>query len=187
MLAVGCSSNRKYVDSQIESVRRDYAQQDADIRQEVNEVRNTAEAARSRADLANTTAAEARSLAMGDVEFRPLRTYTTHFASGSAELTAEARAELDQIAAELQANPGLLVDISGFTDKFGSESYNLELGQRRADEVLRYLADRTPGQLRRYAAVSYGEAKPVGERSKDRRVEIALIEQTPASADVAHE
>lgn len=53
--------------------------------------------------------------------------------------------------------PDALLTVEGFTDPSGSATYNLELGQRRADAVQRYLVeseDFSPEQVR---AVSYGE------------------------------
>lgn len=53
--------------------------------------------------------------------------------------------------------PGSLITVEGFTDPSGPASYNLSLGQRRAEAVKTVLVDR--GQLRadRVRAVSYGE------------------------------
>ena len=53
--------------------------------------------------------------------------------------------------------PDALLTVEGFTDPSGSETYNLALGQRRAEAVQRYLVeseDFTPDHVR---AVSYGE------------------------------
>ena len=53
--------------------------------------------------------------------------------------------------------PDALLTVEGFTDPAGSATYNLALGQRRAEAVQRYLIESegfSPGHVR---AVSYGE------------------------------
>jgi outer membrane protein OmpA-like peptidoglycan-associated protein len=55
------------------------------------------------------------------------------FAFNSAELTDEAKAVLDEIAA------GTEVDLSGFASPEGNGAYNDKLSQKRADAVAKYL------------------------------------------------
>jgi len=69
--------------------------------------------------------------------------------------------KLDEIAAALQADPSITdVDITGYTDRLGSEKYNLQLSQRRADAVREYLVSKgiDGGRLKAYGK---GEANPV--------------------------
>lgn len=54
-------------------------------------------------------------------------------------LRAEAYPVLDEIAAWLIDNPERTALIEGYTDKRGTDAYNLVLSQRRADSVLNYL------------------------------------------------
>ena len=68
---------------------------------------------------------------------------------------------LDEIAAALQADPSITdVDITGYTDRLGSEKYNLQLSQRRAEAVREYLVGKgvDGGRLKAYGK---GEANPV--------------------------
>ncbi len=74
--------------------------------------------------------------------------------------------------------------IEGHTDSIGSASYNLELSQRRAEEVRRYLIERhsdlPPGKIE---ATGYGKTKPVADngnyqgRQQNRRVEFRIFRQ----------
>lgn len=59
----------------------------------------------------------------------------------------------------LQDNPGLKVTIQGHTDERGTDSYNNNLGKRRADAVAQYLIDNgiAPSRIE---AVSAGESSP---------------------------
>ena len=48
-------------------------------------------------------------------------------------------AVLDEAAATLKANPGVTVDVNGYTDAIGSVEYNQKLSERRAASVVKYL------------------------------------------------
>jgi len=148
------------------------------------DLKNTTADAMQRAESASASATEARDLALGKVGLKETASHTVYFAFDSDRLSGEAKAELDQAAREVQNQPEAIVDIYGFTDKVGPDNYNYDLGQRRAMRVLRYLADRTPGQLSRYAAVSYGEERKTAmemENAKERRVTISILKRIPLS------
>lgn len=62
------------------------------------------------------------------------------FAFDSADILPQANAQLDAIAAGIRLLPSTQkVVIEGHTDAVGSEEYNDELSQRRAESVRRYL------------------------------------------------
>lgn len=67
-----------------------------------------------------------------------------NFEFDSAQLTAQARRVLDQLAIALQSDElgGSRIVIEGHTDAVGSETYNRDLSERRAQAVRDYLADR---------------------------------------------
>ena len=93
------------------------------------------------------------------------------------------QAELKNIrdAAEfLKKHPSLEGVIEGHTDDVGSDAYNLNLSQKRAESVLNYLKTELAVDIKRLKAVGYGEAKPIGSneaeagRTINRRVELVL-------------
>jgi outer membrane protein OmpA-like peptidoglycan-associated protein len=71
--------------------------------------------------------------------------------------------------------------VEGYTDSFGSFEYNLDLSQRRADSVKRYLVQAmgiNPAQIQTHG---YGATKfrasangSIEEQSANRRVEVVV-------------
>lgn len=100
-----------------------------------------------------------------------------YFDFDAASLTDDSRATLQKNADCLKAKKASGVEVSGHTDERGSTDYNLALGQRRADEVKRYLGSLG---LTNIATISYGEEKPVDAESsedawgRNRRAEISI-------------
>ncbi|MEO8017492.1 MAG: OmpA family protein [Pseudomonadota bacterium] len=101
------------------------------------------------------------------------------FDTGKAQLKAGAQRSLDQIAAFLSENPERRVQVEGFTDAQGTNDYNLELSQSRADAVAMAIIQRGI-DAQRVRALGYGEEFPVasnavaGSRQLNRRVEIIV-------------
>ena len=58
-----------------------------------------------------------------------------NFETGSAKLTAESQAQVNNIAAILKAYPKVKIKIGGYTDKTGDATANKKLSQERADAV----------------------------------------------------
>jgi outer membrane protein OmpA-like peptidoglycan-associated protein len=104
------------------------------------------------------------------------------FRVGSAVLSQEAKAQLDELARKAESAKGYLVEISGYTDASGSVSKNRRLSQQRADSVVRYLVENHNIPLRRIITpFGYGEAKSVADnrtrqgRAENRRVEVKIL------------
>jgi len=102
---------------------------------------------------------------------------TSHlgFPRGGAQLSPDARQELDQVAAALLAtSPTPSVEIDGFADASGSSAANQSVSQERAASVARYLASRGVPQNRMIVR-GMGATTPPGESAageSNRRVEI---------------
>jgi len=90
---------------------------------------------------------------------------------------------LNSVAIVLREYDRTLVDVVGHTDSDGSSDYNLQLSQRRASAVARYL---TAQQLNpnRFAVEGRGKAEPIASnataqgKAQNRRVEITIVPLT---------
>ncbi|MCI5065812.1 peptidoglycan-associated lipoprotein Pal [bacterium] len=83
-----------------------------------------------------------------------------YFEFDKSELTASAKATLQDNAAWLKDNMETAVTIEGHCDERGTREYNLALGQRRAQSVYDYLRGLGVGEAR-MSTVSYGEDQPL--------------------------
>jgi len=92
-----------------------------------------------------------------------------HFAFDVAELDEGSREVLAANAEILLAHPELQVKVEGHADRWGSDIYNLALGQSRAESVKTYLLNMgvLASQLQ---VISFGEERPLTAEG-DRDVE----------------
>ena len=102
--------------------------------------------------------------------------------SGTAKLSDEAKAALDQMVAQVKSQKSAIwVEIEGHTDNVGEAAYNERLGLERAEAVKRYLYEQHQVPLHKMNAISFGEEKPVQDnktranRSQNRRVVIKVL------------
>jgi outer membrane protein OmpA-like peptidoglycan-associated protein len=63
------------------------------------------------------------------------------FQYDSAELQSSAIGQLQKLATLIKRNQRATFTVEGYTDSFGPPEYNLDLSQRRADSVKRYLVE----------------------------------------------
>jgi len=108
-------------------------------------------------------------------------TQTVTFKVNSSTLSNQAKETLDKLAMQVSGQrTGYMIELQGFTDNRGSENYNINLSQRRAESVLRYLVTKNI-PLFRISIVGLGEDNPVSPnntrqgRDQNRRVEVKLL------------
>lgn len=103
------------------------------------------------------------------------------FAFNKAELSTQAFPRLDKLANFLRQFPDRKLLIEGYTDSVGSDSYNQELSERRAQAVRDALVQRGV-DTGRITARGYGKAHAVADnaspegRAMNRRVEIVIAD-----------
>jgi len=104
--------------------------------------------------------------------------YGIYFDFDKADIRAESKEQIDQIAALLKSNPKLDVIVAGHTDGKGTFDYNLSLSQRRAQAVANALVNSYGIARDRMTASGVGMSAPVASnrteqgRARNRRVEI---------------
>lgn len=97
----------------------------------------------------------------------------------------DAQPTLRELAANLELNPDLRIQMASHTDCRGPDGYNQDLSQRRAQSAVNYLIDQgiEPSRLQ---AKGYGEEKPLAdclcsrctedEHQQNRRTTFAIVE-----------
>lgn len=161
---------------------------------ELNTVANAAQsgakAAQDSADRAmagvNTTNERMTSLFTGLItgldDYQAAQSVSVLFKVGSAVLTPEAKAALDQIANLAKTQKGFMIEVAGFASSEGGTDLNQRLSDRRAQAVVRHLAEINDVPLRRIITpFGYGASHPVSDnstregRGENRRVEVKLL------------
>jgi len=113
--------------------------------------------------------------------YQPVKTETILFKFNHADLTTEDKQALDTIAQNLSSMKHYVVEVQGFTDKTGSKMYNLDLSERRANAVVRYLTAEKNVPLIKIHRIGYGIDKPAAPnntrkgRKENRRVEVRIL------------
>jgi len=105
-----------------------------------------------------------------------------NFTFGKAELPAAAKARIDELVAQIKADPkGAFFEIEGHTDNVGDKLTNQKLGLERAEQVKMYLYSQHQIPLHKMNVISFGEEKPAVEnnskdnRAQNRRVVIRVL------------
>lgn len=104
------------------------------------------------------------------------------FDTGQAELKGSAMVTISKIANFMRTYPTRTLLVEGFTDSRGSETYNLDLSQRRANAV-RSALTASGVEASRIAVRGYGESYPVASnetpvgRQLNRRVEVIISDE----------
>ncbi|MEM1097054.1 MAG: OmpA family protein [Bacteroidota bacterium] len=102
------------------------------------------------------------------------------FGFDSSALTPDARASLNQLALSLNQYDNTELIVVGHTDAKGSDAYNQQLSQRRADAAASYLMSQGVAP-NRITTLGKGETEPIATndtdfgRSQNRRVEVAIF------------
>jgi len=125
-------------------------------------ITSTSEAARGaqeRADaaMAKAEGVDSRLTKLWNNRFnaKVVETVNVQFGFNRSELDDGAQTTLLGLVKEMQANPGLTVELAGYTDTKGARDYNYNLSHRRVESVRRFLVERGV-QIGRIQAVGLG-------------------------------
>jgi peptidoglycan-associated lipoprotein len=119
-------------------------------------------------------------IAKGEIRELLLALQRIHFSFNTSTLSVPARDALDDASEKLKAHPEVTLFVDGHTDNRGTTEYNLSLGERRAQTVVKYLT--TMGVAsERLKHVSFGEEKLLKQghdeiaHAQNRRVDFRLM------------
>jgi outer membrane protein OmpA-like peptidoglycan-associated protein len=142
---------------------------------QMDELTAVAREARSEASQANE-----RISALDDYDVQ--EAVAVNFRVNSAVLTAEAKQQLDALAAKAIGARGYVIEVAGHADATGSAKKNFQLSQQRAESVVQYLAVNHKIPLRRFITpMGYGKSEAVADnttaagRAQNRRVEVKML------------
>ena len=121
------------------------------------------------------------------VKDKPIVFQNLQFDFDSDRIRESSYGELNELAQMLIDNYNLHIKIDGHTCSMGSEAYNLDLSERRAASVVRYLLAKGVNE-NQVSYTGFGESIPVASnsyeagREKNRRVEFTLEEINSADS-----
>lgn len=139
-------------------------------------------------DLAFTDTIELRKTGLNYIETDLALRIDIFFEFNKSKLNKDAMAILDTTILEImQFIPNAVIELGSHTDNVGSESYNLKLSSKRAENVKKYLVEKGISN-ERLIAKGYGEMKPIAAnetpdgndnpegRQMNRRTEIKIVD-----------
>lgn len=91
---------------------------------------------------------------------RPVKMENIFYEFGRWELTKASEAELDRLVKLLNDNPNITIELSAHTDMKGTDEFNNELSQKRAQSCCDYLIAHGI-EKERLTPMGYGKTKPV--------------------------
>jgi peptidoglycan-associated lipoprotein len=161
LMVTGCAASKNYVDQQVaESEARTAANiSTVENRTELNseEIARLAILQEELADKTEMMINEAR----GFEDYEIIWEKSVNYESDSYHLSSVSEETLAECGEMLASMPEAVLEIAGHTDRTGSADHNLILGDKRANAVKRFLAERYDISAFRMFIISYGEEKPI--------------------------
>jgi OOP family OmpA-OmpF porin len=168
---------------------------DTRAQQGIKGVNDKAAAADQKASVADQNATQAQQMAstvasrateMENIvanldQYKTMVETDVHFAFNSDKLSSKAKEALDELAGSVGSAQHFIVTVEGGADSVGSEAYNYDLSQRRAQAVIQYLASKANVPAHQIYLIGLGKDRPVADnktsagRAQNRRVEVRLM------------
>jgi OmpA-OmpF porin, OOP family len=110
--------------------------------------------------------------------------FSTYGDSLGESVTPDSEEVLREVAEAIKARPEIVrVEVQGHTDDSGDEPYNLDLSQRRAESVRKWLIEKGGVPADKLVAKGYGFSRPIADnrvrtgRQKNRRVQFVILDK----------
>lgn len=140
-----------------------------------------------------------RHLKLSPIPKKPIIVKNIYYPFDEFYLTDSAREIIDTTIYRLMLeNPTIIAEISSHTDSKGSDYYNFNLSNKRAQSVVDYLIEKGI-EKKRLIAKGYGETQPIAEnnnpdgtdnpvgRQKNRRTEFKVVGELQHYSEVIYE
>lgn len=110
------------------------------------------------------------------------------FRTGSSEIEAHFKAQLQHVAYVMSLSPQLMLRLTGYADRRGNNDFNQALSEQRVAEVMQYLKQEGVEE-NRLVTTAFGARFPLTDEQSlennffDRRVTLSLQSDTAALSD----
>ena len=178
-LMTGCAS-KGFVEEQIRASESRTSAQLTDVSGKASSMETEIEQLKDLSRQLSEKTDMALNQAKGFENYQILWQGEVNFDFDSYDITSIAEQSLMEVGQKMEEHPEALVELVGHTDQTGSNTYNLVLGEKRAESVRRFLADRFGISLYRMFTLSYGKQKPLelpdqaNANHKNRRVKVVV-------------
>jgi len=156
----------------------------AEVEQKAQTAGQNATQAQQTADAANTRVGVLTNTVANLDNYHAVAETSVKFGFDKDNLTKQAQAALDQLAAQIASTKGYIIALEGGTDSVGPADYNYDLSQRRANSVIQYLATKYNVPAHKIYVIGLGKDKPAESnktsagRADNRRVDVRLMTNT---------
>jgi len=178
VLWLGGCATEDYVNKHVATVQSQVSDVQAHVQQQDSQLAQLDQATRD----AMTRAEQAGKLAEGKFLYEAvLSDDSVKFPVNGAQLSPEAQTRLNELVQKLKSdNKNVYLEIQGHTDSTGTDAWNRQLGEQRAEAVRLYM-NQQGVPLNRMATISYGDSAPVAPnttregRAQNRRVVVIVM------------
>jgi OmpA-OmpF porin, OOP family len=178
------SRDIKDVDARAQAGIQAVNQKTADVEQKAQAANQNASSAQQMADSANNRVSILTNTVANLDNYHAVAETSVKFGFNKDNLTTQAKQALDELAGKISGTKGYLIALEGGTDSVGSEEYNYDLSERRANSVIQYLASKYNVPAHKIYVIGLGKDKPVESnktrqgRADNRRVDVRLMTNT---------
>ena len=163
------------------SVTREQGQQIASVDEKSQRALQTGEVAQTTAKTAVAQVTDLEGKFVNRNNYVVLSEERIQFAFDSARIEQTYRGVLDEVALRIKQSPDVILVMEGRTDATGDSEYNIRLGEKRAEAVLRYLVVEQGVPMHKVYKMSFGAASPIAAndtrdgRAQNRAVVLQLM------------
>ncbi|MBI4443273.1 MAG: OmpA family protein [Acidobacteria bacterium] len=143
------------------SVSREHGQQIASVDEKSQRALQTGESAQSTANTAVAQVSDLEGKFVNRNNYVVLAEERIQFKFDNARIDETYRAVLNEMALRIKQSPDLILVMEGRTDSTGDSEYNIRLGEKRAEAVLRYLVVEQGVPIHKVYKMSFGAARPI--------------------------